>query len=73
MQATTSRHARDHFFAKILGQTRDGPKILAKKSIPKTVVKTPAHSDSGLPFRNWIIANLILPYKTLSGLWSTNM
>ena len=67
MQVTTTRHARDHALTR--------PKIFATKSIPKTVVQTlsehsaenPMHSDSGLPFRNWIIANRMHPKSTDSG------
>ena len=67
MQATTSRHARDHALV--------GPKILAKiysenscTDRVRAFVKTPTHFDSGLPFRKWIIANRIRPKMALHSL-----
>ena len=73
MQVTTSRHARDHAFV--------GPKILAKRSIPenscadrvRAFVKTPTHSDSGLPFRlDYCKSNppliMIIPFRAFGSL-----
>ena len=71
MQVTTSRHARAHAFI--------GPKILAKRSIPenscadrvRALVKTPTHSDSGLPFRlDYCNSNppLIIPFRAFGSL-----